>query len=129
MLSLREQYCERKVRMNHLVTAIMRFTANAACSSLVVPLPMAFGAIKRSGCSPQYCEYSTKEVGDKMKGGAVNDDKSPLYEAIDLRNEVHEADRAILRDTCGLAGMGSSDARFDRQKFESKVFWCRSEGP
>lgn len=31
-----------------------------------------------------------------MNGGAVNDDKSPLNDAIDLRNEVHSAVRDIL---------------------------------
>lgn len=31
-----------------------------------------------------------------MKGGAVKDDKSPLKEAIDLRNEVQDADSAIV---------------------------------
>lgn len=29
-----------------------------------------------------------------MNGGAVNEDKSPLKEAMDLRNEVHELELA-----------------------------------
>lgn len=60
---------------------------------------MKLGSTKRSGCSPQYCVYSTKDVGDKMNGGAVKEDKSPLKEAIDLRKEVHEALRAMLKKT------------------------------
>ena len=35
------------------------------------------------GCSAQYDEYSTSDVDERMKGGAVKDDKSPENEAID----------------------------------------------
>lgn len=65
---------------------------NSIGSSLDSAEAMNDGSSNRSICSDQYCEYSTNEVGDKMKGGAVNDDKSPLYEAMDLMNEVQEAD-------------------------------------
>lgn len=40
-------------------------------------------------------------MGDKIKGGAVNDDKSPLYDAMDLRKEVQEADRAMIEVVYG----------------------------
>lgn len=50
------------------------------------------GSTSKFGCSLQYCEYSDNDVGDKINGGAVNDDKSPLNDAIDLRNDVHELD-------------------------------------
>lgn len=34
-------------------------------------------------------------MGDKIKGGAVKDDKSPLKEAIDFKNEVQDDDLAV----------------------------------
>lgn len=49
---------------------------------------MKLGARNKSGCSPQYCEYSESEVGDKMNGGAVNVERSPLNDVIDFRNDV-----------------------------------------
>lgn len=53
---------------------------------------MNVGSINKFGCSDQYWEYSTSDVGDKINGGAVNDDKSPLNEAIDFKNDVQELD-------------------------------------
>jgi hypothetical protein len=82
------------VEINHLVTAMILSAASTSGSSLRIK----FGSINKSGCSPQNCEYSTNEVGDNMKGGAVNDDRSPLYEAIDLRKLVHEEDFAASED-------------------------------
>lgn len=38
-----------------------------------------------------------------MKGGAVNEERSPLKEAIDLRKADHEADEAIVVDRWGAA--------------------------
>ena len=52
----------------------------ASASSETVNL---LGAMNKSGCSAQYWEYSTSEVGD-------SEDKSPLNDAIDLRKDVHE---------------------------------------
>jgi hypothetical protein len=40
-------------------------------------------AINREGCSAQYAENSTRDVEERMKGGAVKEDKSPLNEAMD----------------------------------------------
>lgn len=76
-----------------------------------------FGAINKSGCSAQYCEYSTSEVGDKMNGGAVNEDKSPLNDAIDLRKDVHECEleaveleaEAVDDIEAGEPGLASDD--------------------
>lgn len=59
----------------------------ASASSETVNL---LGAMNKSGCSAQYWEYSTSEVGDNINGGAVSEDKSPLNDAIDLRKDVHE---------------------------------------
>jgi len=39
-----------------------------------------------AGCSAQYAEYSTREVEDRMKGGAVREKRSPLKEAIDYKS-------------------------------------------
>lgn len=65
----------------------MASTVDASASSETVNL---FAATNKSGCSAQYWEYSTSDVGDNIKGGAVNEDKSPLKDAIDLRKDVHE---------------------------------------
>ena len=48
------------------------------------------GATKTEGISAQYAENSVSEVVDKMKAGAVRDERSPLKEAIDLRKEPQE---------------------------------------
>ena len=37
------------------------------------------------GCSVQYAENSVRDVVPRMKGGAVNDERSPLKDAIDCR--------------------------------------------
>lgn len=46
--------------------------------------------MKSEGCSAQYAEYSTREVLERMKGGAVREERSPLKDAMDLRNEDQE---------------------------------------
>lgn len=40
------------------------------------------GATKREGCSAQYAGNSASEVVDRMKGGAVKEERSPLNVAI-----------------------------------------------
>jgi len=41
------------------------------------------GATRTEGCSAQYEEYSVREVLERIKGGAVMEDRSPLKEAMD----------------------------------------------
>ena len=41
------------------------------------------GATKTEGISAQYAENSVSDVVDRMKAGAVRDERSPLKEAID----------------------------------------------
>lgn len=102
--SLREQYCERSVEMKYLVTAITRRRVGSDVNEAPVAdesiesLLILLAATNKSGCSPQYCENSHNDVLDKIKGGAVNDDKSPLNEAIDFMKEVHELDCATACD-------------------------------
>jgi hypothetical protein len=43
----------------------------------------AAGATKSEGCSAQYEEYSVRDTPERMKGGAVREEMSPLKEAID----------------------------------------------
>jgi hypothetical protein len=71
--SLRLAYCCLSVVMNHLRTSSARF-----CGSFSFA-----GAAKTDGCSHQYPLNSVKLVDDRMNGGAVRDDRSPLKEAID----------------------------------------------
>ena len=42
------------------------------------------------GCSHQKDENSVRDVDERMKGGAVKDDKSPENEAMDLRKALQE---------------------------------------
>lgn len=84
--------------MNHFTTATILFKA-IACFSELSASAEAFkklGSNNKSGCSPQYLEYSFNDVGDKIKGGAVNVDKSPLKDAIDFKKEVQDEEDAIL---------------------------------
>ena len=77
------------------------------------------GATRTEGISAQYAENSVSEVVDKMKAGAVRDERSPLKEAIDCAgglvdkvetNAQHE--RVLLYLEKGtpraLAGTGNS---------------------
>ena len=43
----------------------------------------------RSGCSAQYAEYSSSDVPLRMKDGAVRVERSPLKDAMLLRNDSH----------------------------------------
>ena len=106
--------------MNHLVTAMILLSAIASTSSLEASgvCCKKFGSTNKSGCSAQYCEYSLKEVGDKMKGGAVKEDKSPLNSAIDLRNDVHELDWA---NDVMVAGNSGNKRRINEVGAGSKV--------
>jgi len=47
-------------------------------------------AENKSGRSHQYAGNSVSEVGERMNGGAVSDERSPENDAIDLRKEVQE---------------------------------------
>lgn len=71
--SLRLQYCWRRVLRNHLRTAKALFSGSDSLA----------GATNRDGCSAQYAEYSVNDVEERMKGGAVNEERSPLKDAID----------------------------------------------
>lgn len=42
------------------------------------------------GCSAQYEENSVNDVDDRMNGGAVNDDRSPLNEAMDFKKALQD---------------------------------------
>lgn len=57
---------------NHVRTSNALFEGRVSC----------VGAMKREGCSHQYAGYSASDVVDRINGGAVNEDKSPLNDAI-----------------------------------------------
>ena len=59
--------------MNHLRTNNARFAGSSSWA----------GATKILGCSAQCVEYSTNDFVERINGGAVKDDKSPLKDAID----------------------------------------------
>lgn len=63
---------------------------------------MNVGPRNKSGCSAQYSEYSVNETGDKMNGGAVKDERSPLKEAIDFKKEVQVDELAYWDIMIGL---------------------------
>ncbi|KAG7877293.1 hypothetical protein KL938_004049 [Ogataea parapolymorpha] len=75
-VSAREQYWLFRVEMNQRRTATMCLSSTESMS--LGSCWMKLGARNRSTCSDQYWEYSTKDVGERINGGAVNDDKSPL---------------------------------------------------
>lgn len=79
-------YCPFKVQMNHLNTFSIR-----SCS--VRPCAMS---ANNSGRSPQYAGNSVSEVGDKMNGGAVIEERSPVMEARDCgkREQGQTADES-----------------------------------
>jgi len=68
------------VLINHLSTA------NDLSSSVFASAM----AENKSGRSHQYAGNSVSEVGERMNGGAVSDERSPENDAIDLRKEVQE---------------------------------------
>lgn len=73
-LSLRLAYCCFNVLRNHFRTNSARFWASFSRA----------GATKIEGCSVQYAENSTRDFEERMKGGAVKEDRSPEKEARDL---------------------------------------------
>lgn len=92
MDSLREQYCDFKVEINHLTTANIRNNSGGVPS--LSGSVMKEGSKNKSGCSAQYSEYSVNETGERMNGGAVKDERSPLNDEIDFKNEVHDDELA-----------------------------------
>ena len=71
--SEREQYCCFNVLSSHFITRRARLAGS--CSWV--------GAIHNEVFSVQYAENSTRDWVDRMKAGAVKEDRSPLNEAID----------------------------------------------
>lgn len=71
--SLRLAYCCFSVLRNHVKTSAIRLAGSFS----------AAGATKTEGCSVQYEENSVKDVVERMKAGAVIDERSPLKDAID----------------------------------------------
>jgi hypothetical protein len=71
-------YCPFNVQINHLNTFSIR-----SCS--VRPVEMSANS---SGRSPQYAGNSVRDVGERMNGGAVMEDKSPVIEARDCEGEL-----------------------------------------
>jgi hypothetical protein len=80
--SLLLAYCCLRVVKNHLST---RSALLAASASLA-------GAAKTEGCSHQYELNSVRLVDERIKGGAVRLERSPLKDAIDW---IH--DRVLAR--------------------------------
>lgn len=78
--SLRLAYDCFKVLRNHFKTSKARFCGSGS----------AAGATKIEGFSAQYEENSTRDVEDRINGGAVRDDRSPENEAIDFKNAPQE---------------------------------------
>lgn len=71
--SLRLAYCCLSVVKNHLSTSKALFAGSGSFA----------GAAKTLGCSAQYELNSVRLVEERMKGGAVREERSPLKEAID----------------------------------------------
>jgi hypothetical protein len=65
------------VLINHLST---RRVLSSSFSAVEI-------AANNSGRSHQYAGNSVKDTGDKIKGGAVIDDKSPENEARDFKKD------------------------------------------
>lgn len=55
---------------------------------------MRLARINNCWCSAQYSEYSVNETGERINGGAVKEDKSPEYEAIDFKKLVQVEEEA-----------------------------------
>jgi hypothetical protein len=71
--SLRLAYCCFSVVKNHLSTRRARFAGSGSLD----------GATNTEGCSHQYELNSVRLVDERMKGGAVRLERSPLKDAID----------------------------------------------
>lgn len=69
-------YCCFNVLRNHFSTSKARLAGSFSEA----------GATKIVGCSAQYVENSVSDVVDRMKGGAVREERSPLKDAIDWRH-------------------------------------------
>jgi hypothetical protein len=70
--------CCFSVLRNHFSTKSARFSGSGSLA----------GATKREGCSAQNAEYSTMDCGERRKGGAVSDARSPLNVASDYVTSV-----------------------------------------
>lgn len=78
--SLRLAYCCLRVVKNHLSTRRARFAGSASLA----------GAAKIEGCSHQYELNSVKLVAERIKGGAVRLERSPLKEAMDCMSQDNQ---------------------------------------
>lgn len=76
--SLLLAYCCFSVLKNHLSTSAARLAGSFS----------AAGATNSEGCSVQYEENSVRDVVERMKAGAVIDERSPLKDAIDCLDSV-----------------------------------------
>jgi hypothetical protein len=56
------------------------------------------GALKTPGCSHQYELNSVRLVEDRMKGGAVSEDRSPLKEAMDYMINERQFELAVAAE-------------------------------
>ncbi|KAH3669592.1 hypothetical protein OGATHE_002404 [Ogataea polymorpha] len=75
-------------------------------STSLISCWMKLGARNRSTCSDQYWEYSTKDVGERIKGGAVSDDRSPFN--LDETGNVGTHDERWQGVLVGLCAVGNS---------------------
>lgn len=92
--SLRLAYCCLRVVKNHLSTSKALLAGSSSLD----------GAAKTLGCSHQYELNSVRLVEDRMKGGAVKEERSPLKEAMDYTvkiNHVSHASAETRRDKDG----------------------------
>lgn len=71
--SLLLAYCCLSVVRNHFSTSRARLAGSASSA----------GAANTEGCSDQYELNSVRLVEERMKGGAVRDERSPLKDAMD----------------------------------------------
>lgn len=67
--------CCFSVLRNHFNTSNTRFSGSGSWA----------GATNSDGCSHQYAENSVTDCGERMKGGAVREKRSPLKVAIDYQ--------------------------------------------
>jgi hypothetical protein len=71
--SLRLAYWCLRVERNHLRTSMARLAGSDS----------AAGAVRTGGWVAQYAENSVSDWDERMKGGAVREERSPLKEAMD----------------------------------------------
>lgn len=53
------------------------------------------GSKNKSGCSAQYWQNSTRETGERIKGGADKAERSPLNDAKDFKKVVQVEELAL----------------------------------